>query len=186
MWWEKLNDAQNISKKPKYHFVRLLTKYHKDEIKRVTSYKAWLLIQTNLFGSFWLIVHVQNSHKSSPRSVFDCCSNSLSGWCLVKSHASLLQFPHCETSSTLINTREPREFKALRHKLNTCYTKPDISEIYYKKLVDYRSNWRSYAFFPDHRKSLKMNPHCARCGKIVYATEKVNCLDKVYTYFRRL
>lgn len=24
-----------------------------------------------------------------------------------------------------------------------------------------------------------MNPHCARCGKIVYATEKVNCLDKV-------
>ncbi|CAB1325767.1 unnamed protein product [Coregonus sp. 'balchen'] len=25
-----------------------------------------------------------------------------------------------------------------------------------------------------------MNPHCARCGKIVYATEKVNCLDKYW------
>ncbi|CAI9549306.1 unnamed protein product [Staurois parvus] len=24
-----------------------------------------------------------------------------------------------------------------------------------------------------------MNPSCARCGKIVYPTEKVNCLDKV-------
>lgn len=24
-----------------------------------------------------------------------------------------------------------------------------------------------------------MNPNCARCGKIVYPTEKVNCLDKV-------
>ncbi|RMC01381.1 hypothetical protein DUI87_21819 [Hirundo rustica rustica] len=23
-----------------------------------------------------------------------------------------------------------------------------------------------------------MNPNCARCGKIVYPTEKVNCLDK--------
>lgn len=28
-----------------------------------------------------------------------------------------------------------------------------------------------------------MNPHCARCGKIVYATEKVNCLDKVTASF---
>uniref|UniRef100_A0A4W4FQ73 LIM zinc-binding domain-containing protein n=1 Tax=Electrophorus electricus TaxID=8005 RepID=A0A4W4FQ73_ELEEL len=25
-----------------------------------------------------------------------------------------------------------------------------------------------------------MNPHCARCGKIVYATEKVTCLDKYW------
>lgn len=24
-----------------------------------------------------------------------------------------------------------------------------------------------------------MNPQCARCGKVVYPTEKVNCLDKV-------
>lgn len=24
-----------------------------------------------------------------------------------------------------------------------------------------------------------MNPQCARCGKIVYPTEKVSCLDKV-------
>ncbi|KAH0501582.1 LIM zinc-binding domain-containing Nebulette [Microtus ochrogaster] len=23
-----------------------------------------------------------------------------------------------------------------------------------------------------------MNPQCARCGKVVYPTEKVNCLDK--------
>ncbi|TNN25930.1 LIM and SH3 domain protein 1 [Liparis tanakae] len=26
-----------------------------------------------------------------------------------------------------------------------------------------------------------MNPQCARCGKIVYPTEKVSCLDKVST-----
>uniref|UniRef100_A0A8D2N0I7 LIM and SH3 domain protein 1 n=1 Tax=Zonotrichia albicollis TaxID=44394 RepID=A0A8D2N0I7_ZONAL len=25
-----------------------------------------------------------------------------------------------------------------------------------------------------------MNPNCARCGKIVYPTEKVNCLDKFW------
>lgn len=25
-----------------------------------------------------------------------------------------------------------------------------------------------------------MNPNCARCGKIVYPTEKVNCLDKYW------
>uniref|UniRef100_A0A670IW49 LIM and SH3 domain protein 1 n=1 Tax=Podarcis muralis TaxID=64176 RepID=A0A670IW49_PODMU len=25
-----------------------------------------------------------------------------------------------------------------------------------------------------------MNPSCARCGKIVYPTEKVNCLDKFW------
>lgn len=28
---------------------------------------------------------------------------------------------------------------------------------------------------------LRMNPPCARCGKIVYPTEKVSCLDKVST-----
>ncbi|XP_077083467.1 nebulette isoform X2 [Siphateles boraxobius] len=83
------------------------------------------------------------------------------------------RFPHCETSDTRINTREPCEFKTLRHKLTACCSK---SEIFYNKLVDYRS----YAIFPDHRNSLKMNPHCARCGKIVYATEKVNCLDKYW------
>lgn len=27
----------------------------------------------------------------------------------------------------------------------------------------------------------RMNPPCARCGKIVYPTEKVSCLDKVLT-----
>lgn len=27
-----------------------------------------------------------------------------------------------------------------------------------------------------------MNPPCARCGKIVYPTEKVSCLDKVGTF----
>uniref|UniRef100_A0A8C5MT61 LIM zinc-binding domain-containing Nebulette n=1 Tax=Leptobrachium leishanense TaxID=445787 RepID=A0A8C5MT61_9ANUR len=28
-----------------------------------------------------------------------------------------------------------------------------------------------------------MNPHCARCGRVVYPTEKVNCLDKLcYSY----
>ncbi|TRY53841.1 hypothetical protein DNTS_002797 [Danionella cerebrum] len=35
----------------------------------------------------------------------------------------------------------------------------------------------SNANFTDDNSSM-MNPHCARCGKIVYATEKVNCLDK--------
>uniref|UniRef100_A0A8C0LRV5 LIM zinc-binding domain-containing protein n=1 Tax=Canis lupus dingo TaxID=286419 RepID=A0A8C0LRV5_CANLU len=25
-----------------------------------------------------------------------------------------------------------------------------------------------------------MNPQCARCGKVVYPTEKVNCLDKYW------
>lgn len=30
-----------------------------------------------------------------------------------------------------------------------------------------------------------MNPNCARCGKIVYPTEKVNCLDKVSSGTRR-
>lgn len=103
---------------------------------------------------------------------------SLSGWCLVKSHALLL-FPHCETSDTRINTREPCEYKTLRHKLTACCSKSDTSDIFYNKLVDYRS----YAIFPDHHNSLKMNPHCARCGKIVYATEKVNCLDKVYRLY---
>lgn len=29
------------------------------------------------------------------------------------------------------------------------------------------------------REPLRMNPQCARCGKIVYPTEKVSCLDKV-------
>lgn len=29
----------------------------------------------------------------------------------------------------------------------------------------------------------RMNPQCARCGKIVYPTEKVSCLDKVSTLF---
>ncbi|XP_043115564.1 nebulette isoform X2 [Puntigrus tetrazona] len=71
-------------------------------------------------------------------------------------------------------------FKALRHKLAACCGNTDISQIFYK-LVDRRSDRRSYAIFPDHRDSLKkMNPHCARCGKIVYATEKVNCLDKYW------
>ncbi|KAL6087073.1 hypothetical protein STEG23_020429 [Scotinomys teguina] len=27
-----------------------------------------------------------------------------------------------------------------------------------------------------------MNPQCARCGKVVYPTEKVNCLDKTFEY----
>lgn len=30
-----------------------------------------------------------------------------------------------------------------------------------------------------------MNPQCARCGKIVYPTEKVSCLDKVSWMTRR-
>lgn len=35
-------------------------------------------------------------------------------------------------------------------------------------------------FFPlPPREFSAMNPNCARCGKIVYPTEKVNCLDKV-------
>lgn len=29
------------------------------------------------------------------------------------------------------------------------------------------------------REPRRMNPQCARCGKIVYPTEKVSCLDKV-------
>ncbi|XP_030827466.1 nebulette isoform X2 [Camarhynchus parvulus] len=33
---------------------------------------------------------------------------------------------------------------------------------------------------PPPQRSRKMNPQCARCGKVVYPTEKVNCLDKYW------
>lgn len=39
--------------------------------------------------------------------------------------------------------------------------------------------------FPPQSFPGTMNPNCARCGKIVYPTEKVNCLDKVSSSTRR-
>uniref|UniRef100_A0A8C3TT42 Nebulette n=1 Tax=Catharus ustulatus TaxID=91951 RepID=A0A8C3TT42_CATUS len=33
---------------------------------------------------------------------------------------------------------------------------------------------------PPPQRSRRMNPQCARCGKVVYPTEKVNCLDKYW------
>lgn len=84
----------------------------------ITICFGFIIINVAHFGS--LCVY---RTASSPWSLFEGSSNSLSGWCLFKSHASLLQFPHCESSRTLINTRE---FKALRHKLATCCNKSDI------------------------------------------------------------
>lgn len=43
-------------------------------------------------------------------------------------------------------------------------------------------NKRNLRFGRERSGGLEMNPPCARCGKIVYPTEKVSCLDKVGTF----